>query len=410
MPYSSLVGKWVPDIVAGLCVLLLGFGEAFVSAYSGLSATFFPWLVTCGLAGAVVLVRHAGWYSLAILWLVFIGQALSVTDIMIVEIAVLGVAFGLSFWGSRSLLWGSGLSIPLATLSGIGYITQLQAELWDTRIARNLIIPIINSGAYWEAVFPPLIAAALALPWLGGLAARYGRIARLSRRSLVEAEASALRSDRERKQMAEIVLLRESQAQLARDVHDVVGHSLTVILAQAESGQFIKDNNVNAFKETLATIANSARSSLKEVRAVLSSPEGDRTYRTDLDSLVEDTRSSGCEIDMITTGEPRPLPPELATVSFRVLQEMLTNALKHGSPGLPISVVCDWAEHLRITVTNEIVQGEGASESDGKGIEGMRRRLESIGGSLVTSCVSGSTFTSVAVLPVRASGMLGTVT
>jgi signal transduction histidine kinase len=212
--------------------------------------------------------------------------------------------------------------------------------------------------------------------------------------------------------MEEIATLREGQARLARDVHDVVGHSLTVILAQAESAQFLDGADSEALQATMANIAKSARSSLQEVRAVLASPDGNLELRTDLDTLIDATRASGNDIAVADTGVLRPLPPELATVAFRVLQEMLTNAIKHGRRDEAITVLRDWGDELQLTVTNHVDDRTDApAASSGNGIDGMRRRLESVGGSLDVRGASESReiFTASATMPVRAGQALRTV-
>lgn len=410
--HSTIARAWVPDLVAGLAVLVLGFWEASANFSSGFDRTITPWFVVIGTAAAVGLVRRNGWFSLAILWLLLILQSATVTDVMLVEIAIVGVAFGLARWGSKALLWASGLSIPVATVFALGYIALLARGIWGTRIARNLIVPLLDSGISWPLVVLPMIAGMLALPWFVGLATRYEGAARASQRSQAEAEAEASLAHHERTQMEEIAMLREGQARLARDVHDVVGHSLTVILAQAESAQFVDSADSEALKRTMATIAQSARSSLQEVRAVLASPDGNLEHRTDLDTLIDSTRASGNDIAVTDTGLPRPLPPELATVAFRVLQEMLTNAIKHGTREESITVARDWGDHLLIIVTNHAEIGPDAPiTSSGNGIDGMRRRLESVGGSLHVHGTSGSdaVFTASALLPVRAGRALGTV-
>ena len=404
--HSGIARSWLPDLLLALIVLVFGMVEALVGLVTGLDNTVTPWLVTVGIALAVALVRHFGWGSLAILWLVFLVQSAGVGDVMLVELAIIGVAFGLSRWGSRALLWASGISIPIATAFALAYIGVLAQGLWATRIARNLIIPLTDAGISWPLVVLPLIAGILALPWLAGLATRYAIAARTSRQSQEVAEADAELAHRERSQMEEIALLREGQARLARDVHDVVGHSLTVILAQAESGQFVDSGDPEALKRTMANIALTARSSLQEVRAVLSSPDGTTQHRTDLDALVDATRASGSDIFVTDTGVPRPLPPELATVAFRVLQEMLTNSIKHGTRDSAIAVSRDWGEQLRIQVTNHARQDSSMPGSaGGNGIEGMRRRLASVGGHFEMRGASAvdPTFTASASLPIRAT-------
>ena len=395
------VRSWAPDLTAGAIVLILGFWEALGNLASGYGDNGVSWVVAIGSAAAVALVRRAGWWSLAILWAMLIVQAATTTDLMLVELSIAAVAFGLARWGSRALLWASGLSIPIATVLGTVYFSTLAQGFWSTRVARNLLILLANNNIAWQLVVLPLIASVLALPWIAGLAARYWSVARSSQRSQREAETAARVAQRERARMEEVAVLREEQARLARDVHDVVGHSLTVILAQAESGQFVADPA--ALKRAMANIATTARSSLHEVRAVLS-PEGS-AQRSDLDALITATETSGTIIETTTSGTPRPLPPELAAVAFRVLQEMLTNAIKHGRRGGAIAVARDWSDRLVITVTNEIEGDQPLmTATGGSGIEGMRRRLQSVGGTLEVAGLphDATVFTISASLPVRA--------
>jgi signal transduction histidine kinase len=397
--------SWAPDLTAGVIVLALGLWEAFGNLASGYGNGV-SLLVVIGTAAAVALVRWAGWWSLSILWGMLIAQARTTTDLMLVELAIAGVTFGLSRWGSRALLWASGLSIPVATVLGAAYFSALARGFWATRVARNLFILLADNNIAWQLVVLPLIAGVLTLPWIAGLAARYWSAARVSQRSQKDAETAVLVAERERARMAEFAVLREEQARLARDVHDVVGHSLTVILAQAESGQYIADTT--ALKRAMANIATTARSSLYEVRAVLS-PEG-AAHLSDLDALIATTLRSGQAIETVTAGTPRPLPPELAAVAFRVLQEMLTNAIKHGRRGGTITVSREWVDRLVISVTNEIAEDQQLiAATGGSGIEGMRRRLESVGGFLDVrpDLDDRAHFTIAASLPLRANRALG---
>ena len=195
-------------------------------------------------------------------------------------------------------------------------------------------------------------------------------------------------------------------------MHDVVGHSLAVILAQAESAQYLPDDDPERLKATLATIAGSARESLQDVRAVLSAgsqpvPVGE------LDDLVTGVRAGGRDVRSSDVGVPRPLPPELAAVAYRVQQEMLTNAVKHGSREAPVLLERHWDGELRLEVRNVVAPPAGdhtvplaavtGEESPGQGLDGMRRRLESVGGRLDVRRreePEGTTFTVTAWMPV----------
>ena len=188
-------------------------------------------------------------------------------------------------------------------------------------------------------------------PWLLGLALRFSARSQASQRSQVEAEA-------QRDQAAEIARLRDEQTRLAHDVHDVVGHSLAVILAQAESAQFRDDDDTEALKQTMTNIATSARGLAggrppgagRDVRR----RPAPAARQADLDSLVDGVRASGHEVESTLVGRPQPLPPELEVVAFRVLQEMLTNAIKHGRRDQPVRVERHWEGDLRIEVRNDV--------------------------------------------------------
>ena len=210
------------------------------------------------------------------------------------------------------------------------------------------------------------------------------------------AEADAARAQRETEQAREIARLREEQARLARDVHDVVGHSLAVILAQAESGQYLADDDPAALKKTMATIATSARSSLQDVRQVLVRRPADAAPAATGASRSCSTGSAPAATRCRSprSARPQPLPPELDVVAYRVLQEMLTNAIKHGRRDRPVHVERHWPEgawdrDLRIEVRN--VDGARRATRPSRcrptsrrvrGSTGMRRRLESVGGRL----------------------------
>jgi signal transduction histidine kinase len=190
-----------------------------------------------------------------------------------------------------------------------------------------------------------------------------------------------------------------------------------VILAQAESAQYLEDLDTGALRQTMTNIATTARTSLQDVRQVLSSTNGSgpaATRHGGLDSLVDGVRAAGHDVRSTEVGTAQPLPPELEVVAFRVLQEMLTNAIKHGRRGEPVLVERHWEGELRIEVRNVIdtsapetqplVMAEPVPEHVGQGLEGMRRRLESVGGRLDVRRreePGGPTFTATAWVPVR---------
>ncbi|WP_244930570.1 histidine kinase [Nocardioides sp. W7] len=408
--------RWVPDVAAGLLVFFLGLLEAMnrddvVAPRSGLA------LVALAMGGAVALSRWTPAAALALVWGIGALQVVNAVDLMVVEIAIAVVTFGCARWGSTLTVWISALSIPAAALIAVVYVgTSGLGGLVDGAGFRDLVQDRYRYGDSWQVAAAVVGMALLGVPWLAGLALRFVARAKSSRVSQVAAEDQAARAVHDREQAQEIARLRHEQTRLARDVHDVVGHSLAVILAQAESAQYLPDADTQALKKTMETIATSARASLQDVRQVLTSTQDPTVARPGgLDELLAGVRAGGHEVVASEVGQVQPLPPELETVAYRVLQEMLTNAIKHGRRDAPVLVERHWPDgawedELRLEVRNvapapdETQPLSALTATGGQGLDGMRRRLESVGGRLDVRRreeAEGSTFTVTAWVPVR---------
>lgn len=399
---------WAPEAGAATAVLVLGGLQAAGSAKP--LAALLPVLT---FTVAVLVVRKAPGIALAAVWVLAVVHVVAAVPVLAVELAVAVVAFGCARWGSRATLVVSGASIPVAAVLAAALLrTGWYGFAADVGVLRDLVSSASRLGDTIVAGAVVLGVLLLALPWLAGLALRAVARAQRSEVSQVAAEEDALRAQRETAHAREIARLREEQARLARDVHDVVGHSLAVILAQAESAQFLPDDPAR-LKTTMATIAASARTSLQDVRAVLSDTRQPAARPGGLDELVEGVRASGHEVVSRQFGTPRPMPPELEVVAFHVLQEMLTNAIRHGTREVPVVVERHWPaghldDELRIEVRNVEAAPRAADDAPGpagRGIDGMRRRLESVGGWLDVrrgEAPEGRTFTAAAWVPVRA--------
>ncbi len=406
--------RWAPDVGAGLVVLLIGLTEVFSmdTRYYETNPRVGTALVAVAMAMAVTLCRHHPAAALALVWVTCTAQVLTGTQLLMVELAICVVAFGAARWGRVGTVLASALSIPVAAVITVLWIDpSVFYRALETAGFTALIETTSRFSDRWQLSAAVLGMSVLGVPWLAGLSFRFSDRAKESQVSQVTAEA-------QRDQAEEIAELREEQARLARDVHDVVGHSLAVILAQAESAQYLEDVDTTALKQTMTNIATTARTSLQDVRQVLSATNGTvapLARHGSLDDLVDGVRAAGHEVAATEVGTPQPLPPELDGVAFRVLQEMLTNAIKHGQRGEPILVERHWEGELRIEVRNVIdtsapetqplVMAQPIPEHVGQGLEGMRRRLESVGGRLDVrrrSEAGGPTFTATAWVPVRA--------
>lgn len=412
-PFTDLDGRmserdwrpWLPEGIAALTVFTIGLVEALLT-WTFMDGHKEGFVLAIGVAVAVCLCRREPGAALGIVWAMGIFHVASGAPVMLTEFALTAVFFGGARWGKSVTVVLSALSVPLAVVvafvlhEGTIIIFDLSVVRFSpaARLALSLVGLLIVAG-----------------PWPAGLAMRFLDRAIMSRESMLAAEEAAAGARRETEHAREIAHLRDEQTRLARDVHDVVGHSLAVILAQAESGQYLEDTA--KLKKTMQTIATSARSSLQDIRQVLSTTQQASTMPGDggdFDGLINGVRSSGHEIISTELGTPRQLPREIEAVAYRVLQEMLTNAIKHGRRDQPIVAERHWpaahptggfSDTLRIEVSNMTrgATADSPASSAGLGLDGMRRRLESIGGHLDVrrrERPDGTTFTVTAWMPV----------
>jgi signal transduction histidine kinase len=403
---------WLPEAIAALMVLAIGFTEA-VLTWAMTGGRLYGFGQALAIAFAVGLCRRAPGAALGLVWALGLFHVVTGAPIMLIEFALTAVFFGGARWGRPPTVVMSALSVPLAVVMAFvlreGGVVSLDFLLDGSRLGG-----IIRHEPTVLLTLSLIGFLVVAGSWPAGLVMRFLERASISRAAMVAAEEAAAGAWRETVHAREVAHLRDQQTRLARDVHDVVGHSLAVILAQAESGQYVDDTT--KLKKTLQTIATSARSSLRDVRQVLSSTQdttmgpGDAGW---FDSLVAGVRGSGHEIVATEVGTPRHLPREAAAVAYRVFQEMLTNAIKHGRRDQPIVVERHWpaaqpaggvADTLRIEVTNVTEASGDDGAGAGRGLDGMRRRLEAIGGHLDVrrrEQPAGTSFTVTASVPVR---------
>ena len=389
---------WSTDLAVGFAVLVFGVTEAMY-AVTGTSDREEMVLLAVAVAVTTALARKRPALALGLVWMIGCWQLVSETQMMFVELALVSVAFGTARWGSVATVVAGGLSIPAGTA-----ITLLALSSFDfggrslVRSRPTLFETFYAIGDTWLVGVGVVALAFLGLPWLAGLALRFAAGARDSRASQVVAEEQAAQAVRETDQAREIARLREEQARLARDVHDVVGHSLAVILAQAESAQYLADDP-ERLRRTMENIAGSARASLQDVRQVLTPGEHVPQVPRALETLVAGVRASGHEVVLRELGTPQPLPPDLEVVAYRVLQEMLTNAVKHGSRDEPVFVELHWpdgafAGELLIEVRNAVGSHTTTTEETvplaaaGTGLDGMRQRLAAAADASTSGCAS----------------------
>lgn len=366
--------------VVGAVVGLAGAYEASLAAmYSSgnlqyVSMLFGGVLASGLLAVAVAISRRVPNAALALVWGSLVAQMIFRCGFLWVHAAVIVVMYFAARTGDRSTMWAALISVPAG---------PLMSALFVISNGRHPLSVVGGLFPHPTAVFAAAAALILGSSWLLGLAARRQQEAGLSSAALVVAEEERSLAQQEREQAQEIARLMEARTALARDVHDVVGHSLAVILAQAESVAYLPDSDRDGVKTAVANIAAAARNSLQEVREVLGTAEGENAPadRLDLWSLVESVRSSGREVVVEERGIPVELDAAATMVRYRATQELLTNALRHGSANAVISLTHTWGDDLTIEVSNAVDAAQ-VWNSEGRGLEGMRQRLARVRGTL----------------------------
>jgi signal transduction histidine kinase len=222
-------------------------------------------------------------------------------------------------------------------------------------------------------------------------------------------ERARAREEQERRQAA------DERLRIARELHDVLGHHLSLINVQAGVGLHLMDNRPEQAREALAAIKTASSEALREVRAVLGvlRPEEEAAPRQPalgLDRLTDLTADAGLPVTTRTVGERRDLPAEVDRAAYRIVQEALTNVRRHAAAGAAATVSVEYTpDELRLEVRND-GPGEGQHpdadpapagdpEGDGSGIAGMRARAASLGGSLDAGPLPDGGYRVAAVLP-----------
>jgi signal transduction histidine kinase len=255
----------------------------------------------------------------------------------------------------------------------------------------------------WSAL---LLGSLVLAAWLLGDSIRW-------RRGFYQAlEERAARLERERDAQAQVAAAAE-RARIARDLHDVVAHNVSVMVVQADGAAYALDSSPQRAREALGAISATGRRALAELRSLLgvlrdSAGPGaalaPQPGLEQLEELVVEARAAGLPVSLTVEGAPRPVPQGEALAAYRVVQESLTNARKHAGPGATATVRLRYAEEsLVISVTDDGRGASGPASGElggaGHGLAGMRERVELYGGSVRSGPRAGGGYEVVAQLP-----------
>jgi signal transduction histidine kinase len=233
-----------------------------------------------------------------------------------------------------------------------------------------------------------------------------GRAVRVQRNRAERARELLRQLERERGQLAQLAVASE-RARLARELHDVVTHSVSVVVIQAQGARRSLDGDHPEVAGALEAIESAGRSALTEMRGMLGvlrdQEPAARAYQpglADVPSLLAQVRSAGLPVTLSASGTARELDPDLDLDAYRIVQEALTNTLKYAA-GAKATVDIGWtAQAVELTVRDsggDRLHGEG----EGRGLAGMRERVQTHGGDLRAEPALGGGFEVWCRLPVK---------
>lgn len=258
----------------------------------------------------------------------------------------------------------------------------------------------LGTGADGVAVVNPFIVVSVLGPWAIGLVAR-------SRRRLTGQLAARGRELEAERELFAAEAVRYERARIARELHDVVAHCLSVAVIQASAGQRLTGTDPSLAAETFDAIAEVVRQAESEIGRLVQVLDQDPPPRGAdglalVDELVARASATGLAVSCRISGSPDRLPGEASDAAYRVVQEGITNALKH-APGAPVDVVITGLDgHVEITVVNGPAAAPASGlerAGGGHGLAGMRERVRACGGVLTAGPVDGGGWQVTARLP-----------
>ncbi|KZB82555.1 sensor histidine kinase [Amycolatopsis regifaucium] len=366
----------------------------------------FEWWVVSLVALASLLVRHR---NPAITFTV--GTVVSLlhlamgNDLRPVDLVALIGLFSVAAWGSRRLslaLLAAGL---LAAAAWSFHASEANSRAHVPLPPPRIIVidpmapPIDDDESQvqdWGGFAG--VGLSLSVAWLAGMNTRQRRI----RLSVLEQRAADL--ERERDTQAALAVAAE-RGRISRELHDVVAHALSVVVLQAQGAQAELERRPERTREALDAIVGTGRTALSEIRRLLGALGQDapdwepRPGAERLPRLVADLRSAGTPVDFRVEGEPRPLSSTVDLAAYRIVQEALTNVLKHAGPDASVTIVVRYEpEALEIEVTDDGIAAEAPSGT-GHGLEGMRERVNVLGGTFDAGPLPERGFAVRATLP-----------
>jgi signal transduction histidine kinase len=319
-------------------------------------------------------------------------------------LAVWVLAAGLSFVDGRLVTFtviSSAAGVAAAFLLG-NLPDAVQARLGLVAVIAGAGIVVGNDPTHdaGELLFAPLL---FAIGWLAGFAVR--------ERS-EQAEAAEVRADRAEgeRETATRLAVAEERARIARELHDIVAHSVSVMVLQVGAVRHNLPDGLAADAEALKGVEKTGRTALAEMRRLLGAMRrdgdgvelGPQPGLDALDALLAEVERAGLPVRLDVDGDPAPLPPAIDLSAYRIVQEGLTNALKHARASQAGVTLRYAPDELQIEVRDD---GDGVGGGDpGFGLVGVRERVKIYGGEMSAGAADGGGFVLRTRLPLGGDG------
>jgi len=312
--------------------------------------------------------------------------------------------------GASAALNGLGYALgppfgPTAALFYLATDRRTSGRLAHTAAVVILMAAIhLAATALSESGFPTIPVLGAIVLW-GGAWIVGDQISQRRRRhaELVERARRAERDTARERRLA----VAEERTRIARDLHDSVAHAINVILVQAGSARLLQGRDPQTVRAALETIEDVARETISDIdRLIHTLRDGEEARVGDVEPpaglaaapmLAERHRAAGLQVEITTEGPPRRLAPVLDQAAFRIVQESLTNAARHGSGAAQVSI--RYGDRvLELVTSNPVAAGRPERSNGGHGLQGMRERAALLGGRL-DACGGATSFTVRATLP-----------
>ena len=380
----------VDVVIAVVCVLLFG-----LLSVRGVGLQVVP-----GSTAAIVLLcaalavrRWSPPLALIGAWVGAVAQMAALDSPNLYDAMIPALVYAASAYGTRAVRWAAFTSSLVG--AGIAGVYVARYRFMDAITGSVGSLPdAVNAFA----VVGALTAVTLLLAWTLGLLVS---TARRSRRNRQEADEAGQQ-----------VAAEQERTRIARDMHDVVAHSLAVVIAQSDGARLLRRTDPEAVDEALETIGSVSRAALADVRVLLQQLRYEGTTSVqpglaDLDALVRQFRGSGLEVDLRRGDDLAALGTATQLAAFRIVQESLTNALRHGDLARPASVALTRTPHgLEVEVVNAVDPARPPRPSPGgHGLIGMRERAGAVQGDLRAG-PDGDRFRVRAFLPASATAAI----